>query len=113
MTTPDGITARHNPDAHTYELLDDDHVVGTAHYRPFDDSAGPQRIFVHTEVDETREGEGLGSTLAAYALRDTAAAGVAVVPVCRFMKNYLSRHEDLAENAVAVRPEHLQAIEEH
>lgn len=107
----DDITARHNPDAHRYELVDGDHVVGQARYRPFDAATGPQRIFFHTEIDAVYEGRGLGSRLAAFALRDTAAAGAAVVLVCPFMKNYVGRHEEIAVDVVAVRPEHLQAID--
>ena len=109
--TAEDITPRHSPEAHRYELVDGDRVVGHTRYRPHEGGAGPQRIFFHTVVDDAYEGQGLGSRLAAFALRDTAAAGAAVVLVCPFLKNYVKRHEELAENVVAVRPEHLQAID--
>ena len=113
MTKQGGVTPRHNAEAWRYELVDGDRLVGHARYRPFDAPTGPQRIFFHTAVDDAYEDRGLGSRLAAFALRDTGAAGIAVVPVCPFIKRYLRRHEELQVDVVAVRPEHLQAVDGH
>jgi predicted GNAT family acetyltransferase len=105
--TADDIAARHDAERHRYELVDGDRVIGQTRYRPF---GARTRIFFHTEVDDAYEGQGLGSRLAAYALRDTAAAGAEVVLVCPFMKAYVTRHPGLAE-VVEARPEHLRAID--
>lgn len=111
MTTSDPITVRHVPSAHRYEVLDGERVVGRSPYRPFDDPTGPQRIFFHTVVDDAYEGRGLGSRLAAFALRDTVDAGLRIVPVCPFITAYLGRHREFADHVVAVRPEHLRAVD--
>lgn len=110
MSETGTITVRHHAEGLRYELLDGDAVVGEAHYRPFEDPSGPQRIFYHTVVDESYGGQGLGSRLATFALEDTAAAGLAVVPVCPYISAFLKRHPEHAANAVAVRHEHLEAV---
>ena len=104
------ITVRHTPDAHRYELLDGETVIGTSRYVPFAESAGPQRVFFHTEVDERYAGRGLGARLVTFALADTTDAGMRVVPVCPYVRAVLLRHPELAADAVPVRPEHLGAL---
>lgn len=111
MTETQAITVRHNPGALRYELLDGDAVIGEAHYRAFEDAGGPQRIFYHTVVDESYGGQGLGSRLATFALEDTAAAGLKVVPVCPYISAFLKRHPEHAANAVPVRHDHLLALQ--
>ncbi|GEO95547.1 GNAT family N-acetyltransferase [Kocuria turfanensis] len=110
MPQDDSIAVRHAPDRHRYELLDGGTVVGEAHYRPFGTPAGPQRIFFHTTVDDDREGEGLGSRLAAAALEDTVAAGLTIVPVCPFIAAWLRGREEFAGHVGPVRPGHLAAV---
>ena len=106
---PDDITTRHNADARRYELLDDGRVIGKAHYVPFEDAAGAQRIFTHTVVDEAYGGRGLGSRLVTFALEDTVAAGLTIVPVCPYVTAFLGRHPEFAGDTAAVRPDHLNA----
>ena len=48
-----------NPDRSRFELRVDGELVGWAEYRP----AGDSVIVAHTEIDERREGEGLGGVL--------------------------------------------------
>jgi hypothetical protein len=109
-TATSTITVRHTPAAHGYELVDGETVIGEARYVPFDDPSGPQRVFFHTEVDERYAGRGLGARLVTFALRDTADAGMQVVPVCPYLRAVLGRHPELAADAVPVRPEHLGAL---
>lgn len=52
---------------------------------------------VHTEVADQREGEGLGSALVRTALADAEQRGLAVVPECDFVKGWLERHPDRAD----------------
>lgn len=101
---------RSDPARHRYELLDGETVIGTAHWVPFEGPEGPQRIFHHTTVDDARSGQGLGSTLVRHALDDTIGAGLAVVPVCPYVKHWLGEHPDHQQHAVPVRPEHLAAV---
>jgi predicted GNAT family acetyltransferase len=51
-------------------------------------------IFVHTEMDPAREGEGLGSTLIRAALDAVRAEGERVVPLCPFVAGWIDRHPD-------------------
>ena len=89
-----------------FEISVEDEVAGFAQ---FVDRDG-RRIFVHTEVDETYSGQGLGGTLVGQALDQTIADGLAVVPICPFVAKYAKAHPDLAEHVVKPTPQDLQAI---
>jgi len=54
--------------------------------------AGDVITFVHTEVDSSVEGRGVGSTLAVRVLDDAVAAGRTIVPRCPFVAEYIRRH---------------------
>jgi predicted GNAT family acetyltransferase len=54
-------------------------------------------IAVHTKVDESVEGKGVGGALARALLGDARAAGLLVVPQCPFVASYLDRHPDQAD----------------
>lgn len=83
------ITIRNNPDRQRFQVLDGDTAVGQAAY--VDDADG-HRIFYHTVIDEEYGGQGLAGRLAAQALDETVAAGLTIVPVCPYIKNYLGKH---------------------
>lgn len=51
-------------------------------------------IFVHTEVPDPLEGQGIASKMARYALEDVKAKGYKVVPRCPFVKGYIERHPE-------------------
>ena len=95
MTTTE--TARSNGIAPTitdvserrrYEIAIDGVVVGIAEYR-----RRPGVIsFIHTEVDPSRKGDGLGTMLVKAALDSARAAGLAVLPYCPFVRNFIDRH---------------------
>ncbi|MEH0108200.1 GNAT family N-acetyltransferase [Tersicoccus sp. MR15.9] len=103
------MTVRNNPDRGRYELIDGGAVVGRAYWSPFDGPDGSERIFYHTTVDEDHAGQGLASTLVRQALADTTRAGIGIVPVCSYVKTWLSKHPEQI-GVVAVRPEHLEAL---
>ena len=105
------ITVRNAPERRRYEVLDGDRVIGKAHYLPHDGPKGPERIFYHTTVSEDYAGQGLAARLVQEALGDTLAAGVAVVPVCPYVKAWLRKHPDYQPRMTAVHPEHLTAVE--
>jgi hypothetical protein len=78
------------PEASRYELRLDGRLVGLAAYH----RRNSRIAFTHTEVDESCEGHGLGSRLAAAALEDAAAKGLEVVPLCPFIAHYIERHPE-------------------
>jgi predicted GNAT family acetyltransferase len=47
---------------------------------------------VHTEIYEEFEGRGLGSQLISFALDDAREKGLAVLPFCPFVNDYIQRH---------------------
>lgn len=84
------IDVRDNSDESRYEARLDDQPVGFAYYR-----AEPGRvIFTHTEVRAEAEGKGVGSALVRWALDDVRRRGLAVVPLCPFVRGFISRHPE-------------------
>jgi predicted GNAT family acetyltransferase len=81
------------PQASRYELRLGGRLIGLAVYRRRDGRIA----FTHTEVDESCEGRGFGSRLAAAALDDARRDGLAVVPVCPFIAHYIERHPEYAQ----------------
>jgi predicted GNAT family acetyltransferase len=76
--------------ASRYEIRVDGELAGFAEYR-----LRPGRIvFTHTEVDGAFEGQGVGSALARGALDDARAKGLAVEPLCPFIKGWIDKHPD-------------------
>jgi uncharacterized protein len=82
------VVVRDAPESHRYEASVGGELAGFAEYH---DRAGT-RVFVHTEVLDAYEGEGVGSALARGALDDVAAAGRRVKAVCPFIAAYIQRH---------------------
>jgi predicted GNAT family acetyltransferase/glutaredoxin len=70
-----------------YELRLGDRVIGHAADRRQDDVIG----FTHTEVDKACEGRGFGTRLVAGAVEDARKAGLEIVPLCSFVRAYLTR----------------------
>jgi uncharacterized protein len=73
------------PEASRYELRLGGRLIGLAAYRRRDDRIA----FTHTEVDESCEGRGFGSRLAAAALEEARRQGLEVVPLCPFIAHYI------------------------
>jgi predicted GNAT family acetyltransferase len=87
------IAVHNNPDANRYEASVDGELAGFALYR----SAPEQVIFVHTEVQDGYEGQGVGGALAKAALDDVRRQGKMVAPVCEFIAGYINRHPDYVD----------------
>jgi uncharacterized protein len=77
-------------EASRYELRLGGRLIGLAAYR----RRNGRIAFTHTEVDESCEGRGLGSRLAAAALEDARRKGLVVVPLCPFIAHYIERHPE-------------------
>lgn len=73
-----------------FEIRVDGEQAGYAAYR----REPGVTTFTHTEVDDSFEGQGLGSTLARAALDATRERGDRVVPVCPFIKGYIRKHPE-------------------
>jgi predicted GNAT family acetyltransferase len=85
------VVVTHRPEQNRYEARVGDTPAGFAQYQ-----LTPELIvFTHTEVDDAFEGQGVGSTLVQQALDDVRAAGDhKVLPLCPFVKAWISRHRD-------------------
>lgn len=77
-----------------YEAHVDGELAGFAEYV----LDGERIIFTHTEVEDRCEGEGIGSTLARFALDDVRArGGLRVVPRCPFIRAWIDRHPEYGD----------------
>ena len=84
------ITVDDNRDERRFEVHADGDLAGFTLY-----GARPELIaFVHTEIDSSFEGQGLGSKLVAGALDAARGAGQAVLPFCPFVNGYIERHPE-------------------
>jgi predicted GNAT family acetyltransferase len=79
-----------NDELRRFEITVDGKVAGFAAYRTEPGAV----VFTHTEIDPAFEGQGLGSKLAAAALKDVRDRGLEIVPLCPFIAAYLKRHPE-------------------
>lgn len=89
----DVVRVEDNPEAHRYEVFVDDELAGFAEYH---DTPGVRTMY-HTVVDPSFGGRGIGGKLAAAALDDVRAKGLAVVPTCPFIAGFIQRNPDYAD----------------
>jgi len=87
------IAVYNNPGSNRYEASVEGELAGFAYYR-LDPG---QVVFVHTEVRDSYEGQGVGGALAGAALDDVRAQGKKAAPVCDFIAGYIRRHPDYAD----------------
>jgi predicted GNAT family acetyltransferase len=83
-----------NTEESRYEIVVDGRRAGFAEYRLRPEN---RIVFTHTEVDGAYEGQGVGGALARGALDDARARGLAVVPMCPFIKGWIDKHPDYAD----------------
>jgi len=82
-----------NPAAHRFEAHLGDALAGYAEY-----VLAPGRvIFTHTQTLSEFEGRGVGTRLAAGALDEVRARGLAVTAKCPFIRGYIERHPEYAD----------------
>jgi predicted GNAT family acetyltransferase len=78
------------PERQQFEITVDGARAGLAAYR-----TAPGRItFTHTEIDDAYEGRGLGSALVRAVLDAARERGLAVRPMCPFVRSYIAGHPD-------------------
>lgn len=56
--------------------------------------SGGTIVFMHTEVPESLEGQGVGSALVRGALEHAREQGYGVAPLCPFVAAYIRRHPE-------------------
>ncbi len=80
-----------NPDFGRYEISVDGKLAGFILYR----DRGEDRIsLTHTEVFDEFAGRGVGRTLVVGALDDLRSRGMAVLPLCPFVRAYIRDHAE-------------------
>ena len=84
------MTVRDNPAELRYEARRGDTLLGQIRYR----TEPGLVVLVHTDVDNSVEGTGVGSALVAGALDDIRSRGLRVVAVCPFVAAYIRRHPE-------------------
>jgi uncharacterized protein len=79
-----------NPFEKRYEIRVDGRTAGFTTYK-----SKPNLIaFLHTEIDPSLEGRGLGSRLTGSALDEARERGLEVLPFCPFVNEFIRRHRD-------------------
>jgi uncharacterized protein len=87
------VTVADNADRERYEVRVEGKLAGFVKYRLRAESIE----LVHTEINEEFEGRGLGSQLISFALDDAQERGLAVLPFCPFVNDYMQRHRQYAD----------------
>jgi uncharacterized protein len=72
---------------------------------------GDQRVFYHTEVDESFGGRGLATILVDEALQATRAEGMRVVPVCPMVADFIKKHPEFSDITDKPTPDILRWVE--
>jgi predicted GNAT family acetyltransferase len=104
------VTIRHNPGRERFEVLVAGNVIGKAVYKAYGGGDAPQRIFYHTVINEEYGGQGLAGQLATVALDETMADGISIVPVCPYIKKFLTKHPEYTGSTTATTQAHLEFL---
>jgi uncharacterized protein len=78
-----------NPEELRYELWLGEQLAGEIRYYLDDDG---KVVLVHTDIEPSLEGQGLGSVLVQGALDDLKERGIEYRVICPFVAAYLRRH---------------------
>jgi len=87
------VEVTNNPEEHRYEVRADGDLAGYTVYR----ERPGLIVFVHTEIDQRFEGQGLASQLIRAALEDAKGRELQVLPFCPFVNGYIDRHREYVE----------------
>lgn len=82
------VTRESNPDR--FEITTEGRVAG---FTQFTDHAG-RRVFSHTEIGEDFGGQGLGGIVVGEAIEATREDGLLIVPLCPYVKTWLTKHPE-------------------
>ena len=84
------IDVRDNPDAGQFEIVVDGNVAGFTQYEKRDGAT----VFVHTEIDDAYEGQGLASKLVRGALDAVRGWNEPVVAECSYVAGWIDKHPE-------------------
>jgi uncharacterized protein len=82
-----------HPEQARFEIREDGELAGFAQYR----RTGDEITFVHTETDRRFRGRGMAGRLVNGALDQVAKQGLAVIPRCPFVRDWIADHPGYAE----------------
>lgn len=85
---------RHDVQAHAFQALDGDRVVGEAHYTPREDDGRAQRIFDHTLTQPSHRGRGVADRLVSRAIGETVDGGIEPLATCWYVQGWLRQHPE-------------------
>jgi predicted GNAT family acetyltransferase len=85
------VTVANNETAQRYEARVDGQLAVIIYQR-----LGDRIVFIHTEVPEALEGQGIAGKMARFALDDARARRLVVIPQCPFVAGYIRRHPEYA-----------------
>jgi uncharacterized protein len=86
-----------------FEIRVGDQLAGFVQYH----RRGDLIAFVHTEIDERYEGRGLAGRLIAHALDAARAEGLAVLPFCPFVRDYINEHREYLDLVPLAQRDHF------
>lgn len=93
MTDDAQIVVNDAPGRQRFEVTVDGELAGFLVYRAREGLLA----LIHTEVEDRFEGHGLGGRLARFALDQARERGVAVLPFCPFVNDWMKRHREYVE----------------
>jgi len=94
MATDVAVEVRDNPDESRFEAYVDGALAGFSAYVVGGDTVN----FVHTEVDDAYEGQGVGSALVRQSLDQLGEReGVRVTSSCPFVRAWMRKHPEYLE----------------
>jgi predicted GNAT family acetyltransferase len=83
-------TVRDNPAESRYQIYEDEQLAGFSAYKLTRDKI----TFTHTEIDPAYGGRGLAKQLVTAELDDARRRGLAVLPVCPYVRKVIAPHAD-------------------
>lgn len=93
MTEDAQIIVSDAPERERFEVTVDGELAGFLVYR----SRKGLLALTHTEVEERFGGRGLGGRLARFALDQAREQGLAVLPFCPFVNEWIKRHPEYVD----------------
>ncbi len=86
------------PDEHRFVISVDGRPAGFMDYQV----RGDEFLAIHTEIDPAFEGQGLAGALVRHVLDEVRDTGLALKPLCPYVRSYLGKHPEYAD---LVRPD--------
>ena len=87
---PANYAIRDNVEKHRFEADLGDGSLSIANYYLRDGKI----VVTHTEVPPAHEGEGIGTALIRFALKEIRERGLKLVPLCPFFADYIKKHAE-------------------